>query len=66
MTTIMPDSELMRRAVSWISGQLEESGKSVDSLVEEASMRFNLGPKDEMFLLDFFKNTSKKQDKDPA
>lgn len=56
MTTIMPQSELTRKAVAWISEMLEKNtGKSLVALIEEAAMQFNLSPKDEEFLQRFYK-----------
>jgi len=56
MTTIMPQSELTRKAVAWIC-EVRDSGdqRAVSVLIEEACVRFNLGPKDMEFLLRFFK-----------
>jgi len=55
MTTIMPQSELTRKAISWISEmQQDDSDKSLDKLLEEAAVRFNLGPKDVEFLQRFY------------
>lgn len=57
MTTIMPQNEMTRKAVTWISEmQGNEPGKSISVLVEEAAVRFNLGPKDVEFLLRFYKD----------
>jgi beta-phosphoglucomutase-like phosphatase (HAD superfamily) len=55
MATIMPQGELMRRAVTWIDAQRTETGKPVPQLIEQAAMRFNLSPKDADFLTAFFK-----------
>ena len=56
MATIMPQSELCRKAVTWIDEQLRDKpGANPAKLVEEAAMRFNLGPKDCEFLTRFFK-----------
>ncbi|SKA71276.1 hypothetical protein [Desulfobaculum bizertense] len=65
MTTIMPKSELARRALEWIDDQRLSGKDNTNALVQEALIRFNLGPKDEMFLNAFFKDTSKKQEKSP-
>ena len=56
MTGVEPESENVRKAVQWISDkrQYEEGGPLV-TLVEQASERFNLSPKDEEFLFRFFK-----------
>jgi len=55
MTTILPQGELMRRAVTWIDGQRAETGQSYAALIEAAALRFNLSPKDADFLQSFFK-----------
>lgn len=57
MTTIVPHSELTRKAVTWIcEKQEEDSGCGLDALIEEAAVRFNLSPKDVEFLQRFYKN----------
>lgn len=55
MTTIMPQSELTRKAIAWICEEKERGDKTVAALIEEAAMRFNLGPKDVEFMTRFFK-----------
>ena len=58
MHSIMPDSEQLKRAVKWISEQLkEDENKSKQGLVNEAISRFDLNPKQSMFLLSFYKNS---------
>lgn len=55
MPTIMPKGERLRNAVKWISGQREENpGVSLDNLVNEAILRFDLNPKEANFLITFF------------
>ena len=55
MTTIMPQSELTRKAITWISEMREsDANKSWNVLLEEAAIRFNLGPKDVEFLQRFY------------
>lgn len=62
MSTIMPQNELHRRAVQWINDEKRERPRaSLSSLVDEAGMRFNLGPQDCKFLLDFFKEEKEKK-----
>jgi hypothetical protein len=56
VTTIVPKSELVKRALEWISEKRKEGG-SFQKLVDEAAMRFNLSPKDVEFLDKFFKST---------
>ncbi|MEW5773940.1 MAG: hypothetical protein AB1916_10505 [Thermodesulfobacteriota bacterium] len=46
MATIMPQSELVRKALAWLIEERAETGKPLLRLIEEACMRFNLGPKD--------------------
>ena len=57
MATVMPQSELLRKAVSFISEE-RESGKALHALIDEACMRFNLSPKDSRYLMDFFSKPS--------
>jgi hypothetical protein len=59
MTTVMPQSELMRKAVAWVNEQLAEPGSSLKKIVNDAGMRFNLGPKEQDFLRDFFSKPEK-------
>ena len=55
MHTIIPDSEQLKRAVKWISEQLkEDENKSKQGLINEAISRFDLNPKQSMFLLSFY------------
>lgn len=47
MTTIIGHSELVRRAAGFVLDEhREHPDRSLASLIEEASMRFNLGPLD--------------------
>jgi hypothetical protein len=55
MPTIMPEGGAIRKAVHWISQMREEGAKaSLATLIEQASVRFNLSPKDSDFLNRFF------------
>ncbi len=55
MTTIMPDSELLRRAVKWISENLkEDENQSVKKLINEATLRFDLNPMQANYLYNFY------------
>jgi hypothetical protein len=55
MTTIMPEGEAIRRAVKWISGELQEdSNKSIQVLVNDAVSHFDLSPKEAEFLAEFY------------
>ncbi len=55
MPTIMPEGASVRKAVQWICKMREEEGKTpLATLIEQASLRFNLSPKDGDFLNRFF------------
>ncbi|MFQ5632650.1 MAG: hypothetical protein ACE5I1_28105 [bacterium] len=61
MSTIMPEGEAVRRAVSWISENLkDEPAASVQKLVNEAITRFDLSPKDSVALMHFYRDVQKK------
>lgn len=55
MATIQPQGEKVRKAVKWISGEMQEDeSRNLSVLIQEASLRFNLSPKDEEFLHCFY------------
>jgi len=55
MPTLMPEGAALRKAVQWISQMRQEGGKtSLATLIEQASVRFNLSPKDCDFLHRFY------------
>jgi len=55
MTTIMPEGEAIRRAIKWISGELQENpNKSIHILVNDAVSRFDLSPIEAEFLTEFY------------
>jgi len=52
---MLPEGEDLRRAVRWVSEQLKEDpGTPLINLVQEACLRFDLSPRDESFLVNFF------------
>ncbi len=56
MATIQPKGEKIRQAVKWISSErLEDENMSIPMLIQDAALRFNLSPKEEEFLLSFYK-----------
>ena len=56
MTTIRPEGEAIRKAVKWISDELQEDpNKSVKKLINNAVLRFDLSPKDAEFLTEFYR-----------
>jgi len=55
MTTIVPEGEAIRRAIKWISGELQEDpNKSIHILLNDAVSRFDLSPKEAEFLTEFY------------
>ena len=58
MTNIMPEGEAIRKAVKWISAELDqEPRKSLQKLVNEAVQRFDLSPKEAEFLMGFYRKS---------
>ena len=56
MATIQPKGEQIRQAVRWISSErVEDDTKAISLLIKQAAMRFNLSPKEEEALVDFYK-----------
>ena len=54
MHDLLPDGEDLRRAVKWISGNLQDDpDQPVQKLVHEAIFKFDLSPKDADFLIGF-------------
>jgi len=52
------ESEQLRKAIKWVSDEhCNHPGTSLLKLIEEASLRFNLAPKDEEFLVHVFTET---------
>lgn len=55
MPTIMPQSELLRKAVIFVDEcRREKPNAKLGNLLDEAGMRFNLSPKDSEALLNLF------------
>ena len=56
MATVMPQSQLMQKAVKFVSEQQASAPeRPLYALVEDAAVRFNLSPVDADFLMKFFK-----------
>ncbi len=56
MHDLLPDGDDVRRAVKWVSGNLQEDAdQPVQPLVQEAIFKFDLSPKDAEFLIGFFR-----------
>jgi len=58
MATVIPQSELTRRAIDWICEKCGPvpSKEKLPLYIEEAAMRFNLGPLEVEFLERFYAN----------
>ncbi len=56
MHDLLPEGEELRRAVKWISGNLQENaGQPVQPLVNQAIFKFDLSPRDAEFLIGFYR-----------
>lgn len=56
MHELLPEGEELRRAVKWISGNLQENpDQPVQPLVREAIFRYDLSPRDAEFLIGFYR-----------
>lgn len=59
MAIIQPKGEKVRKAVKWISENLKEDEKRlIYRLIQDASLRFTLSPKEEDFLRSFYEEGS--------
>jgi hypothetical protein len=57
MPTIMPEGERVRQAVKFISAErMEDENKSFRMLIQKASLKFNLSPKEEQDLANFYRD----------
>ncbi len=55
MCYVLPKREELRRAIQWISCNIQENpGKPVQPYVRDAIFRFDLSPIDAEFLIEFF------------
>jgi hypothetical protein len=57
MAIIHPKGEKVKQAIKWIS-ERKDGNTSISTLIQEASTRFNLYPKEEEFLCIFYKEDS--------
>jgi hypothetical protein len=52
---IQPKGEKLRQAVRWIAAErLADETRGLAQLIQQASFRYNLSPKDELFLQSFY------------
>lgn len=57
MASNLPQGEPLRRAVRWISGRREEAPETpLAALVDEATLRFDLTPRDAELLAAFYRD----------
>jgi hypothetical protein len=53
--TVIPENEQLKRAVKWISEQLrKDENQRKDELINQATIRFDLSPKQADFLINFY------------
>lgn len=56
MNPVMPEGEAIKKAIKWISGELQENfQKSIPILIDGAVLRFDLSPKEADFLTNFYR-----------
>lgn len=54
--TELPKGEKLRRAIRWISDQRQQDPeRGIGALVNDASVRFDLSPKESEFLVGFYR-----------
>ena len=53
---MQPKGEKLRQAVRWIAAErLQDETKGLAQLIQQASFKYNLSPKDELFLQAFYR-----------
>jgi len=56
MPTIIPEGERIRQAVKYISSErMGDEKKPIRNLIQEASLKYNLSPKEEEDLVNFYR-----------
>jgi hypothetical protein len=56
MPTIIPEGERIRQAVKYISAErMEDEKKPIRKLIQDASIKYNLSPKEEQDLVNFYR-----------
>jgi len=57
MSTVLPQSESLRRAVQWISEELKNNeNQDKYKLLNEATLKFDLSPNEGEFLYNMYKS----------
>lgn len=58
MSTVLPQSESLRRAVKWISEELKaDENQNKMKLINDATLKFDLSPSEGEFLYNMYKST---------
>ncbi len=58
MSDLLPDGDELRKAVKWVSAQLQEDpDQALQPLVQQAIFTYDLSPKDGEFLVGFFRQS---------
>ncbi len=58
MTTIQPQGESIKAAITWVSEQrIDEPNMELSALVQKAALTFDLSPADASFLERFFRES---------
>lgn len=56
MSNLLPDGEELKRAIKWVSGNLQDdSAQPLSPLVQQAIFKFDLSPRDAEYLLNFYR-----------
>jgi len=56
MRQLYPEGEDLRRAVKWVSSNLQDDPRQdLRPLIQEAIFKFDLSPKDAEFLIEFYR-----------
>ena len=56
MHDLLPEGEDLRRAVKWVSANIQENpDQSLNKLVHEAIFKFDISPKDAEFMQRFYR-----------
>jgi hypothetical protein len=60
--SIMPEGEVLRKAIKWISEEQEcRPEKTINKLINEACIRFDLSPNESEFIIRFYRKENVSQ-----
>ncbi len=63
MGTLMPEGDALKKAVRWISEYLKtKEYESIDNIINEAVFRFDLNPKESLFLYNLYQKSKNKDE----